>query len=547
VTTARLSRPVGIGLVNALALAVGAAAVAALLGYVAGAAPIVAIAGAGAALLAIAIAIRPDVATLVVAGILYSNAAVIAVQFHGVPYFMAAAVPLLLVAPLGYVLIVRRMPVVATSAMPLIVVYFFVMTVSAVFSGDPTDAFSEITTFVLEGIGLFFMITNVVRSIDVLKRVVWVLLVVGALLGALSLYQQVTRTFANNYGGFAQLSQAVFDVGTSIVAPDLQPRLAGPIGEKNRYAQVMLMLVPLGLFWAVNSRRTVVRAATLVMTGLIAVGVALTFSRGAAVGFLLVGLLMLGLGYIRPSQLLLLGLGVVATFLIVPSYLERLGSIANLANVVSGASDASNPDGSILSRVTEGLAALLAFADHPILGVGPGLFPTVYRHYADLVGIRVLAADREAHDLYVGIAAETGLPGLLTFLGIMWLTLRDLVRARRRWVGRNPELANIATAFLLSEATYLATAIFLHMAYERYFWLMLALAAVAGYLLLRLPEPDGLPETGPSSPPANVPEPVPRPGIRGRLPRLAGAPVPSATAAARSPVEAAAVSGRASP
>ncbi len=480
-----------------LGIGVGTVGLAALLGLVAGQSPLAAVALGAAALLAVGIAIQPDVATLAVSAVLYSNAAVIAVQFHGLPPFMAAAVPLLLVAPLGYLLIVRRLPVVAPPALRWIVVYFLVLCLSTLFSADIPTGFNDVTTFVLEGVGLFFMVTNVVRSVEVLRRVVWVLLIVGAALGALSFYQDATKTYSNNYGGFAQLSAAVFEVGTT-TAPNLQPRLAGPIGEKNRYAQVMLMLVPLGMFWAMNSRRSLVKVGAVVATGLIAIGVALTFSRGAAVGFVLVAVVIVALGYVRPAQILLLGLGAAVTLVIVPAYAQRLQSIVDLASVVSGADDTSNPDGAILSRATEGLAALLAFADHPLLGVGPGQFPLVYRHYADIVNIRVLAADREAHNLYLGIAAETGIPGIVTFMAIIAVTMRQLLRSRRRWLTRRPEYANIATAFLLSLGTYLATGLFLHLSYARYFWLIVALAAAAAWILEREEAPPDEPVVVPT-------------------------------------------------
>ena len=81
--------------------------------------------------------------------------------------------------------------------------------------------------------------------------------------------------------------------------------------------------------------------------------------------------------------------------------------------------------------MTEGLAALLAWADHPVIGVGPGQFPQYYRQYAEVVGIRVLARDREAHNLYLGMAAELGIIGITVFLVILGLTFRDLIRARR--------------------------------------------------------------------------------------------------------------------
>jgi hypothetical protein len=62
------------------------------------------------------------------------------------------------------------------------------------------------------------------------------------------------------------------------------------------------------------------------------------------------------------------------------------------------------------------------------------------------------------------------------------MTLRGLARARKRWLQEDPEIANMATAYMLSIVTYLTTGIFLHFAFIRYFWLIMALAAAVIYI-----------------------------------------------------------------
>ena len=168
----------------------------------------------------------------------------------------------------------------------------------------------------------------------------------------------------------------------------------------------------------------------------------------------------------------------------VPTYATRLTSLQTLAASFSDdtSTGVANADGATLSRLTEMGAAGLVFLDHPILGVGPGLFPLYYQEYADLIGLRTQNADRQAHDLYVSIAAETGGLGLACFLMVIYMTLRGLARARKRWLQDEPEIANMATAYMLSIVTYLTTGIFLHFAFIRYFWLIMALAAAVIYI-----------------------------------------------------------------
>jgi O-antigen ligase len=93
-----------------------------------------------------------------------------------------------------------------------------------------------------------------------------------------------------------------------------------------------------------------------------------------------------------------------------------------------------------------------------------------------------------AHNLYLELAANTGLLGLGSFLGAVGVTLVSLARVRRRCLDRRPELASMATAFLLAIVSYLATGLFLSPAYARYFWLIMALAWATCRLGADLPD-----------------------------------------------------------
>jgi putative inorganic carbon (hco3(-)) transporter len=465
--------------------AVAAVGLAGLLAAIAVSSPLVAVGIVGAVLLVMTILVRPGVATLVVVAVLYSNAGVIAVRFHDVPNFVAAAVPMLLIPPLAAFIVLERRPIVVTSALPWIVVFLLVQLVSGILSVDAATAFDTVVTFLVEGIGLYFLVTNVVRSRDVVIAIVWILLAIGAALGALSFYQDATGTYDNVYLGFAQPSEATVSQDDTTLGTTAQYRLAGNIGEKNRYAQIMLMLVPLGLFMAIGERSRIRRALALGAAGVTSLGVALTFSRGAAVGFVLLFGIMLLMGYLKWKHMLAVVLGAAIVLAAVPVYTERLAELVAVSESV-GDTGIDQADGAIQSRVTEGLAALLAWADHPVLGVGPGEFPQYYRQYADVVGIRVKAVDREAHNLYLGMAAELGLIGLTVFLIIVGLTLRDLARARRAVRPHDSLMADITTGFMLSIVAYLATGIFLHMSFIRYFWLMLALAAASGLVSMAI-------------------------------------------------------------
>jgi hypothetical protein len=439
-------------------------------------------------LLTLAILAWPNLATLVVVFVLFTNAAVIAVKFHNVPELVGASLPALLVFPLTTYLILRREKIIINPLLLPIFLFLAVQVIGTLFAEDVATAVDNIQTFVLEGLGLFFLITNVVRTQSMLRRATWTLLIAGAVIGALSFYQQWTRTYDNNYWGFAQPSLAQFSTDpTSLTGSDTQWRLAGQIGEKNRYAQVMLMLVPLGFFRVWGERKLSLRILAGVCTAFIGLGAALAFSRGAAVGFVLMLVIMVLMRYIKLWQVVIIFLGLYLLVSALPQYGARLTSLQDLAGMFSdtGEVDVADGDGATLSRLTEMGAAFYVFLDHPVLGVGPGLFPNYYQEYSELVGLRLKNSDRQAHNLYLSIAAETGLLGIACFMYIVYITMRNLARARKRWMAERPEIANMATAYMLSIVTYLTTGLFLHFAFIRYFWLIMALAGAVMYIATR--------------------------------------------------------------
>jgi O-antigen ligase len=105
-----------------------------------------------------------------------------------------------------------------------------------------------------------------------------------------------------------------------------------------------------------------------------------------------------------------------------------------------------------------------------------------YQSDPDVV-IRQLAQQRRGHNLYLEIAAETGLLGLTIFISMPAVLLHRLWKARRRHALSRPQLSYLAAAFFFAITAYLGTGIFLHMAFERYYWCLLGLASAALHVI----------------------------------------------------------------
>jgi O-Antigen ligase len=428
---------------------------------------------------------RPLGAVLVFSVGLYLNLPVLAAQNLHLPGAAASAFSLLLLLPFAAYLIVGRRPLVVTPALALMVGYLVVLVLSAVVAGGgrPTTT-APIVTFLTEGLLLYVLVSNVVRTPRHLRAVIWALILAGAFMGLTSVWQEATHSYHNTVGGLAKVDTTGFDVGTALTGKELRPRMAGPIGEKNRYAQVLLVLLPLALSRVRVERSRGLRLLAVACAGLILCGVLLTFSRGAAVALGVLVLAMVALRMISLRQVLALALALVALVSVVaPDYVSRLQS---LAAVDKATAQSAQADAAIRGRATESLAALQVFRDHPMLGVGPGQFFDRYSAaYGNALNLRFLDERRRAHNLYLEIAADTGALGLAVFLAIVGVTMVQLWRLAALWRRRRPELVALAEAFLLALVAYLATGMFLQLSYQRYFWFLLALANATIWALRR--------------------------------------------------------------
>ena len=228
------------------------------------------------------IIIRPETATIVIIFILYCNFAVIAHRIHGVPQLAASMVSILFLIPFG-VHLIRGKNLIIDYTFFLMILYFMFMLVSSLFSEYMDLCLNAVILFCVEGLGVYFTIINVIRNSKLLRQVIWTILLGAILMGGLSIFQEVTKTYSNNYFGLAQTKGAGMDTGQETASGQKvrRHRLAGPIGSKNRYAQIMIVLLPLALYRFFDERKRKLKILAALSGICIIGGTLLTFSRGA--------------------------------------------------------------------------------------------------------------------------------------------------------------------------------------------------------------------------------------------------------------------------
>ena len=311
-----------------------------------------------------------------------------------------------------------------------------------------------------------------------LKIAVWAILSAGLFLSVISVFQQLTGTFGNQYWGFARISP------NSIYGN----RLSGPIGDPNFFAQIMVVLVPIAIDRAWNERHAILKvlAALTFITTLLTV--IYTYSRG---GFIALIIAFIVMAVLRPARFPYALLGLVLflfAFQFIPAgYKDRISS---LVNFLPSSRTGGFVDSSVQGRTNENLVAWNMFRDYPILGVGVGNYNSYYQVYSRKLGLDPRTENRSAHNLYLEIAAERGVFGLIVFGAITITTLQQAFRASAKFkqAGRK-DFSDLAEVMGVALITYLATAIFLHDAYPRFFWVLVgicwALPQSAQYYSLR--------------------------------------------------------------
>jgi O-antigen ligase len=224
----------------------------------------------------------------------------------------------------------------------------------------------------------------------------------------------------------------------------------------------------------------------------------LTSSRGGFLGLLAAAMMFVyrrrGLGGAVAVMLLLL-----ASVVVLPT---DVGTRA-LATIFQDPADLpAGLETSNRAHVALFWAALRMIGDNPLVGVGPLNFKSLSTSYTGLdIG-------NIAHNSFLEIAAEFGLPALGVFLLLLGATFGTLGRATR--LGGSPQaraLAGWAEGLRGGLAGFLVAGCFISAQYEKILWLAVFVTVTLGALAQRRAVLDGAAEA--EGPPA--PELVPAP------------------------------------
>ena len=276
-------------------------------------------------------------------------------------------------------------------------------------------------------------------------------------------------------------------------------RLGVGLYESNYLATILVLLVPIAFALSSQERLPMRRMFWAGCGLLLVLMVFLASSRGAFVGLLAAGMVFVyrrrGLGGAVAVMLVLLG-----SVLLLPT---DLGTRAVATLFQDSGELPPGLEQSNRAHVALFWAALRMIGDNPLIGVGPLNFKSLSTLYTGLDQGNI------AHNSFLEVAAEFGLPALGVFVLLLAATLGTLGRATRL-TGGSPEAQELAAwgeGVRSGLIGFLVAGCFISAQYEKVLWLTLFLAIVLGALAAHrawldvwaeaAPAPDGELEVAP--------------------------------------------------
>jgi putative inorganic carbon (HCO3(-)) transporter len=242
-------------------------------------------------------------------------------------------------------------------------------------------------------------------------------------------------------------------------------RITGATGmDPNTFAATLFLPLILAATAALTHPGVGFRRVCLGIVPVLIAGIILTYSRSAFLVLAVMGAIaaVAWRRHIPCAQWAIIGVGLMLVLILHSgAILERVASLGHLF------SD-KQVDVSLFRRENYIRVGLNIFKNQPFLGAGPGNFKVLHAH-PDYQPISILVGvPREPHNTYLEVISETGLVGLIFFMGTALAALRHTAPAMR-------SDAVYAQGLFIVLMGFAMMGLFLHLLLDKYVWITLAL------------------------------------------------------------------------
>lgn len=249
--------------------------------------------------------------------------------------------------------------------------------------------------------------------------------------------------------------------------------LEGALAWHNQMGGFLLFVIsPLCVFLGHSGLSRIKKSLVIGALIISIIALILTYSRGAWVSFILSLLLFspLFFGQIKKHVNALIGIGVILAFII--GFLINPASIIQKAVTIKDDMLASSRSVSGNLRTSVWSNSLKMVEKSPFTGIGIGAFGSVYDSYQKDPWLY----SKYAHNYFLEIAAETGIPGLVFFTSIIAVSMYIIYRNKKKLtVLKSPFYLSITIVLSASLAHSLVDIDFSRITLYSLFWIFLAM------------------------------------------------------------------------
>ncbi|MBN2132825.1 MAG: O-antigen ligase family protein [Sedimentisphaerales bacterium] len=340
------------------------------------------------------------------------------------------------------------------------------------------DASKLVSNFVL-----YFLVANLIEKPRHVRQFALLLVGTGLIASTAAVLQYTQPQF--------QVSGDVFfkEFGqhqAGIVAPEQLEaggfvRPTGTLEDPNWLTLFLVAVLALNCAILRTQTRASLKLAALIALAVELAALVMTHNRTGFMGMALVLLLLIRWRLLRLTAPLVALLSVVLALspLVLPrSYLERVFSWRHLQQSAS-----------IASRWDLQRNGLGIFRKHWLLGVGQGNFGPVFMEtnsetaaeaywLTEIAGGSFQVHQIGAHNMYLEVAVETGVIGLILLLVFLGLGVSDTQAVAAAAAEQNDfEMRDLARAVQISLIAFCMIALFLHAQEQKIWWILAGLAA----------------------------------------------------------------------
>ncbi len=244
-------------------------------------------------------------------------------------------------------------------------------------------------------------------------------------------------------------------------------RPLGPSADPNYEALSLVMTVPLAI-WLIQYDQGLWKWIGRICTPILAFAVFVSQSRGGLLALFVIAVL----AWVNSQRKmrLVVGFAVAAAFMLALApgqIIQRFEQIQFQGRAETGA------EVSTRARVELARAGVRMIETHPVFGVGLDQFGAYEFHYNPLL-VNLQAHPHLAHNTYIQLGAEGGIPTLALYLAILLATLATC-RSVQKMPGVPENIAGLALAFQIGLIGIMVAEIFLSGQYIKEVWVFISL------------------------------------------------------------------------